>query len=67
VAEYSINWYHHDTSILAKISRQMECLIREAKGVQHCPNNMNGKEGFSLSRSWRPLIQILKEQKKALS
>jgi hypothetical protein len=30
------------------------------------PNNMNREEGFSLSKSWKPVIQILKELKKAL-
>jgi hypothetical protein len=28
---------------------------------------MNREEGFSLSKSWKPFIQTLKEQKKALS
>jgi hypothetical protein len=30
------------------------------------PENMT-REDFSLSRSWKPLIQILKERKKILS
>jgi hypothetical protein len=30
------------------------------------PNNMK-REGFSLSKSWKPLIQTLKEQKRAIS
>jgi len=30
------------------------------------PDNMDRDEVFSLSRSWNPLIPILKEQKKVL-
>jgi hypothetical protein len=29
--------------------------------------DVNREENFSLSESWKPLIQILKEQKKAIS
>jgi len=63
--EHSINLGHHiqfhDTSILAKKYRYMEHLIREAVETELHQDNMNREEGFCLSRSWRPLDQILKE------
>jgi hypothetical protein len=31
------------------------------------PNNMNRENGFSLSRSWNPLISSLEERKKIIS
>jgi len=35
----------------------MERIIREATETEFQPGNMNRGEGFSLSRSWKPLIQ----------
>jgi len=67
MAEHSINLDHciqfHDISILAKKSGYMECLIREVIEIGLQPDDINREEGFSLNRSWKPLIQILKEQK----
>jgi hypothetical protein len=39
----------------------VECIIREAAEIELYPDKMNREEGFSLSRSWKPLIQTLKE------
>jgi hypothetical protein len=44
----------------------MECVIREALRIELHPYNMNKEEGFSLSRSWKPLIQTLKAGKEVL-
>jgi hypothetical protein len=32
----------------------MEHIIREVTGLEFHPDNMNGEEGFSLSKSWTP-------------
>jgi hypothetical protein len=42
----------------------MECIIREATEIELHPDNMNREEGFSLSKLWKLLFQILKEWKK---
>jgi hypothetical protein len=55
------------TSILAKNSKFMESIIGEVTEIELHPNNMNREEGSSLSTSWKPLLQTLKQQKKALS
>jgi hypothetical protein len=41
----------------------MECIIREAIAVELHSNIMKREESFSLSRSWKPLIQTLSEEK----
>jgi hypothetical protein len=60
VAEHSKKLGHsiqfHKTSILAKKSELWNMLL----GTELHPDNMN-REGFSLSKSWKPLIQTLKE------
>jgi hypothetical protein len=45
-----------NTSILARKSRHMDWIIREE--IQLHPY-MNRENGFSLSRSWKPLISTL--------
>jgi len=60
VAKHTINF--HD-----KKSRHTECAIRKAIESELHHDNMNRKEGFLLSKSWKPLVQTLKEQKKDLS
>jgi len=60
-----INLSHHiqfqDTSILAMRSGCMEHIIREAIEIELHPDNMNREEGFSLIKSWKPLLQTVKE------
>jgi hypothetical protein len=55
VAEHSINLGHrtplHNTSVLAKKLRHLDHIIREVIGIKLQPNNMNGEDGFSLSKS----------------
>jgi hypothetical protein len=45
----------------------MERAIREAIGIEFHPDNKKREQGFSLSRSWEPLIHKLNEQKNLLS
>jgi hypothetical protein len=42
----------------------MELFIREAIEIDLHPEDMNREEGFSPSKSWKMLLQILKEQNK---
>lgn len=69
-AEHSMNSGHrihfHEISILAEKSERTERLVMETTETELHPDNMNWEKGFSLSRSWRPLVRILKERKKAL-
>jgi hypothetical protein len=39
----------------------MEHMIRGITEIEPHPNNMNRKEVFYLSKSWKPLLQTLKE------
>jgi hypothetical protein len=49
-----------DTNIRAKKSKHMAWIIQEVMQNKFHPNDMNREDGFSLSRSWKPLICILK-------
>jgi hypothetical protein len=76
---YDIQLYHpeeyvmchhvllNSTSILAKKYRQMDRIIREVIEMKLHPNNMNRKDGFFVSWSWKSLIYTHKEWKKFLS
>jgi hypothetical protein len=44
----------------------MEHTVREVIDIELSPDNMN-REGFSLSRSWKPHTQILKGKKKIVT
>jgi hypothetical protein len=69
VAEHSINLGHcmqlHNTSIVAKKSRYMDRIIREAIELKLHPNNINKEDSFSLSRSWKPHSRSTGEKKPA--
>jgi hypothetical protein len=55
MAEPAIELVHYtllsNTSILAKKSRCRDQFIKEAVEIKFSPNNMNGKDRFSLIRS----------------
>jgi hypothetical protein len=53
--------------ILAKKSRCMDHIRRKAIETELHPDNMNRERGISLTKSWKPYLQTMKEQKKALS
>jgi len=70
LSKHSMNLYwqtqFQNTSILAKKSGHMECIIREVIKIELHSNNMNS-EDFSLSKSLKPLLQTLKEWERAIS
>jgi hypothetical protein len=50
----------HNSSILAKKIRYMDCIVREAIEIQLHPYNIKREGGFCLSNSWKSLIGSLK-------
>jgi hypothetical protein len=65
VAEHSNNPDHQiqlqNTNILARMITQMAWILRKVTEVEVYPDNINKKNGFSLIRTWKPLIHDLKE------
>jgi hypothetical protein len=64
VAEHSINQGHHiqfhNSSILATNARYMDRIVKEAIEIELYPYNINREGGVCLSKSWKPLIGLLK-------
>jgi hypothetical protein len=58
--------YNCRDTILAKKSRQMDRVIKEAKDIEIHPDNMNRKDGFSLSQTWKPLNHDLTKWRQSL-
>jgi hypothetical protein len=48
-------------SILGKATGYMDCVIKEAIEIRLHPKNFNRDSGFTLSRSWYPVTNMLKQ------
>jgi hypothetical protein len=67
VAEQSINTRHRtdfsSTSVLDKAAGYMDHLVKEAIEIWLNTRNFNRDGGFTLSRSWYPVINMLCNEK----
>jgi hypothetical protein len=71
VAEHSIKAGHNiDFNIittLEKVTGYVDCLVKEAIEICLYPNNFNRDRGFTLSRAWQSITNMLKQSNKPIS
>jgi hypothetical protein len=67
VAEHSVNTRHridfNSTSVLDKAAGYMDRLVKEAIEIRLNTINFNRDGGFTLSRAWYPVINMLHNEK----
>jgi hypothetical protein len=63
IPEHSIDQGHripfHSAFIIIMKTRYIDCIVSEATKIELYPYNINREGGFSLSKSWKPLIGSL--------
>jgi hypothetical protein len=69
VLEHWIDISHHinfnSTSTVGMATRYISCLMREATETQLYLSNFNREKGFTLSHTWHPVFDLLKQYRDA--
>jgi hypothetical protein len=70
VAEHSIEARHNidfNITILENVTGYMDRLVKEAIEICLHPNNFNRDGGFTSSRAWQPVTNMLKQSGEPIS